>query len=50
MTDTLGLLLVVVVLEASVQDRGATHTQLRLARPLVADLRRPWERPSLRTG
>src|SRR5690348_17584788 len=23
----------------------AAHTQLRLARPLVADLRRPWERP-----
>jgi hypothetical protein len=22
------------------------HTQLRLARPLVADLRRPWERPA----
>jgi hypothetical protein len=22
------------------------HTQLRLARPLVADLRRPWERPT----
>jgi DDE superfamily endonuclease len=25
----------------------AAHTQLRLARPLVADLRRPWERPAL---
>ncbi|MEV0192249.1 NF041680 family putative transposase [Kitasatospora purpeofusca] len=24
----------------------AAHTQLRLARPLVADLRRPWERPA----
>nr|WP_279306028.1 NF041680 family putative transposase [Micromonospora globispora] len=24
----------------------ATHTQLRLARPLAADLRRPWERPT----
>jgi hypothetical protein len=24
----------------------AAHTQLRLARPLVADLRRPWERPT----
>lgn len=24
----------------------AVHTQLRLARPLVADLRRPWERPT----
>jgi hypothetical protein len=24
----------------------AVHTQLRLARPLVADLRRPWERPA----
>jgi hypothetical protein len=24
----------------------AAHTQLRLARPLAADLRRPWERPS----
>ena len=23
----------------------AAHTQLRLARPLAADLRRPWERP-----
>ena len=23
----------------------ACHTQLRLARPLTADLRRPWERP-----
>jgi hypothetical protein len=22
------------------------HTQLRLARPLAADLRRPWEKPS----
>jgi hypothetical protein len=22
------------------------HTQLRLARPLAADLRRPWERPA----
>jgi hypothetical protein len=25
----------------------AAHTQLRLARPLVADLRRPWERPAI---
>ncbi|MFE4874300.1 NF041680 family putative transposase [Streptomyces sp. NPDC056682] len=25
----------------------AAHTQLRLARPLAADLRRPWERPAL---
>jgi hypothetical protein len=24
----------------------AAHTQLRLARPLAADLRRPWERPA----
>ena len=24
----------------------AAHTQLRLARPLVADLRRPWEKPA----
>jgi len=24
----------------------AGHTQLRLAQPLVADLRRPWERPA----
>jgi hypothetical protein len=24
----------------------ACHTQLRLARPLAADLRRPWERPA----
>jgi hypothetical protein len=24
----------------------AAHTQLRLARPMVADLRRPWERPT----
>jgi hypothetical protein len=24
----------------------ATHTQLRLARPLAEDLRRPWERPA----
>ena len=24
----------------------AAYTQLRLARPLVADLRRPWERPA----
>ncbi|GIF09839.1 hypothetical protein Asi03nite_73770 [Actinoplanes siamensis] len=24
----------------------AAHTQLRLARPLAIDLRRPWERPS----
>ena len=24
----------------------AAHTQLRLARPLVADLRHPWERPA----
>jgi DDE superfamily endonuclease len=24
----------------------ATHTQLRLARPLAADLRRPWEKPA----
>ncbi len=24
----------------------AAHTQLRLARPLAADLRRPWERPT----
>lgn len=25
----------------------AVHTQLRLARPLAADLRRPWERPAV---
>ena len=25
----------------------AAHTQLRLARPLAADLRRPWEKPAL---
>jgi hypothetical protein len=25
----------------------AAHTQLRLARPLAADLRRPWERPAV---
>ena len=25
----------------------AAHTQLRLARPLVADLRHPWERPAI---
>jgi hypothetical protein len=25
----------------------AAHTQLRLARPLVVDLRRPWERPAI---
>jgi DDE superfamily endonuclease len=25
----------------------AAHTQLRLARPLVADLRHPWERPTI---
>jgi hypothetical protein len=24
----------------------AAHTQLRLARPLAADLRRPWEKPT----
>ena len=24
----------------------AAHAQLRLARPLAADLRRPWERPA----
>jgi hypothetical protein len=24
----------------------AAHTQLRLARPLAADLRRPWEKPA----
>jgi hypothetical protein len=27
----------------------AAHTQLRLARPLVADLRRPWEQPAAPT-
>jgi hypothetical protein len=24
----------------------AAHTRLRLARPLAADLRRPWEKPT----
>ena len=28
----------------------AAHTQLRLARPLVEDLRRPWERPTPARG
>jgi hypothetical protein len=28
----------------------AAHTQLRLARPLAADLRRPWEKPARPTG
>lgn len=28
------------------RDAGHAHTQLRLARPLAEDLRRPWERPA----
>ena len=28
----------------------ACHAQLRLARPLAADLRRPWERPARPVG
>lgn len=28
----------------------AAHTQLRLARPLAADLRRPWEKPPSPAG